>query len=87
MQSITVKLTRNIVNLFNGRVAHPEEQDFAQMANDNNLHMYFPWVFKQEQQKNETCSENNTHPVTNSDVHFCLFDKFHERNTTPKLKL
>ena len=33
------------------------------MANDNNLHVYFPWIFKQEQQKNEACTETNTHPV------------------------
>ena len=81
MQSITVKVTRNIFNPFNGRVADPEEQDIVQMANDNNLHVYFPWIFKQDQHKNEICSESNTHPVTGSYVHLCLFDKSHERNT------
>ena len=56
------------------------------MANDNNLHVYFPWIFKQEQQKNEACTESNTHPVTGSDVHLCFFNKFHERNTTSKIE-
>ena len=49
----------------------------------NNLHVYFPWIFKQDQQ-NETCTESNTHPVAGSDVHLCLFDKLHEINTTSK---
>ena len=56
------------------------------IANDNNLHMYFPWIFKKEQQKNETCIEINTHPVTSSDVHLCFFDKYHVGNTTPKVE-
>ena len=46
----------------------------------NNLHVYFPWIFKQDQQKNETCTESNTHPVASSDV--LLF----EINTTSKIE-
>ena len=42
--------------------------------------------FKREQQKNETCTEPNTRPVTGSDVHLCFFDKFRERNTTSKIE-
>ena len=56
------------------------------MGNDNNLHVYFPWIFKQEQQKNKACTEINTHSVTSGDVHLCLFDKFNERNTTFKIE-
>ena len=56
------------------------------MTNDNNLHVYFLWIFKQEQQKNETCTESNTHPATGGDVHLCFFDKFHESNTTSKIE-
>ena len=52
------------------------------MGNDNNLHVYFPWIFKQEQQKNGTCTEINTHSVTSGDVHLCLFDKFHKKTTS-----
>ena len=55
------------------------------MTNDNNLHVYFSWIFKQEQ-KNETCTGSNTRPVTDIDVHLCLFDKFHERNTTSNIE-
>ena len=76
----------NIFNPFNGRVTNPEEQDIVQMANDNYLHVSFPWIFKQEQQKIETCTESNTHPVTGSNVHLCLFDKFHERNTISQIE-
>ena len=50
------------------------------MANDNNLHVYFLWIFKQEQQKNVQ------HPATGGDVHLCFFDKFHESNTTSKIE-
>ena len=57
------------------------------MSNDNNLHVSFPWIAKQEQQKNKTCTERNTHPVSGRDVHLCLFDKFHERNTTSKIEV
>ena len=56
------------------------------MANDNNLQVPFPWIFKQEQQKNELYTEINTHPVTGNDAHLCLFDKFQERNTTTKIE-
>ena len=77
----------NIFNPFNGRMADPEDQDIMQMANDNNLHVSFPWIAKQEQQKNKTCTESNTHAVTGSDVHLCLFNKFHERNTTSKTEV
>ena len=75
----------NIFNPFNGRVADPEQQDIVQVAN-NNFHVSFPWIFKREQQKNETSTESNTHAVIVSDVHLFLFDKFHERNTTSKIE-
>ena len=68
-------------------MADPEDQEMVQMANDNNLHVPFPWIPKQEQQKNKTCTESNTHLVSGSDVHLCLFDKFHERNTTSKIEV
>ena len=74
----------NIFNPFSGRVADP---DIVQMANNDNLHVYFPWIFKQEQQKNRTCTESNIHPVTASDFHLCLFNKFRERNTTSNIEV
>ena len=77
----------NIFNPFNSRVADPEHQDILQMVNDNNLRVSFLWIAKQEQQKNKTCTESNTRPVTGNDVHLCLFDKFHERNTTSKIEV
>ena len=64
----------NIFNPFNCRVADPEHQDIVQMANGNNHHVSFPWIAKQEQQKNKTCTESNTRPVTGSNVHLYLFD-------------
>ena len=74
---MTVKVTR---------VADPEEKDIVQVVNNNNLHVPFPWFFKREQQKNETCTERNTRPVTGSDVHLCFFNKFRERNTNSKIQ-
>ena len=61
-------------NIFNPFIIH------------NNLHVHFPRIFKQEQQKKETFTEINTHSVTGCDVHLCLFDKFHERNTISKIE-
>ena len=77
----------NIFNPFNDEVADPEEQNLVQKAKEDNLHVSFPWIAKQEQQKNETCTESVTHPVTGSHVHLCLFDKFHEQNTTSKIEV
>ena len=48
--------------------------------------MPFPWIFKQERRKNETCTESNPHPVTGSEVHMCFFNKFHEKNMTFKIE-
>ena len=48
--------------------------------------MRFPWIFKQEQKKNNTCTESNSHPVTGSEVHMYLFDVFHEKNVTSKIE-
>ena len=56
------------------------------MANYKILHMYFSWIFKQGQQNKETCTEINTHPVTGSDVHLCIFNKYHERKATSKFE-
>ena len=41
--------------------------------------------FKQEQHNNVTYTESNTRPVSGSDLHLCIFDKFHERNMTSKI--
>ena len=76
----------NIFNPFNGRVADPGEQDLVQMANDNNLHVSFPWIAKQEQQKNETFTESNTHPVTGSDIYCVSSINFMKEIRPPKLK-
>ena len=67
-------------------MADPDQQDIESMANDNNLYVYFSRIFKQEQQKNKICTESNTHPVTGSNVHLCIFDKFHEGNMTSKIE-
>ena len=48
--------------------------------------MRFPWIFRQDQKKNKTCTESNPHPVTGSEVHMCLFDVFHEKNVTSKIE-
>ena len=30
--------------------------------------------------------KKDAHPVTGSDAHLCLFDKFHERNSSSKIE-
>ena len=64
-----------------GRLADPDEQENVKNAKENNLELSLPWILR-----NRKLSDNNGYqshlPITNSDVHLCLFDRFHENNTS-----
>ena len=42
--------------------------------------MSFPWILQ------EHTNNQSNHPITNSDVHLCLFDRFHENNTSSEIE-
>ena len=77
---------------YSGRVADPDDPENVTNAKENNLELSFPWIFQEHtnnQYSNHKLSDNNEyqshHPITNSDVHLCLFDRFHENDSHQKL--
>ena len=74
-----------LFELCSGRVVDPEEQENVKNAKENNLELPFPWILR-----NRKLSDNNGYqshlPITNSDVHLCLFDRFHENNTSSEIE-
>ena len=75
-------------------MAEPDDPENVINAKEKNLELSFPWILQEyanNQYNNHKLSDNNEyqfhHPVTNSDVHLCLFDHFHEKNASSKLEL
>ena len=73
------KTCRNLFAPFEGRVAEATEENIA-FAKDGNLHVSFPWLHSS--MFTVLNSFGGTHPVTGSNNHFALFDKFHESNSS-----
>ena len=78
---------------YSGRVADPYDPENVTNAKENNLELSFPWILQEHpnnQYSNHKLSDNNEyqshHPITNSDVHLCLFDHFHEKNASSELE-
>ena len=74
-------------------MAEPDDPENVTNAKEKNLELSFPWILQEyanNQYNNHKLSDNNEyqfhHPVTNSDVHLCLFDHFHEKNASSKLE-
>ena len=78
---------------YSGRVANPDDPENVTNAKEINLELLFPWILQEHtnnQYSNHKLSDNNEyqshHPITNSDVHLCLFDLFHENNTSSEIE-
>ena len=78
---------------YSDRVADPDDSENVTIAKENNLELSFPWILQEHtinQYSNHKLSDNNEyqslHPITNSDVHLCLFDRFHENNTSSEIE-
>ena len=52
--------------------------------------MSFPWIYLHHQSKiptNDARQEcHEVHPVTGTDIRLCLFDRFHEGNTSSEIE-
>ena len=65
---------------YSGRVADPDDSETVTNVKENNLELPFPWILQ------EHTNNQSHHPITNSDVHLCLFDRFHEKNTSSEIE-
>ena len=77
----------NLFYPYDGRIDDPENPGIVADATNGNLERSFPWMKPTEHLK---CGENNDlncHPVTGSERHFCLFDRFHEKNTNSEIEI
>ena len=65
---------------YSGRVADPDDSETVTNVKENNLELPFPWILQ------EHTNNQSHHPITNSDVHLWLFDRFHENNTSSEIE-
>ena len=82
-----------LFELYSGRVADPDDPENVTSAKENKLEVSFPWILQEytnNQHKNHKLPDKIDyqfhHPITNNDVHFCLFDRFHENNTSSEIE-
>ena len=74
---------------YSGRVADRKPRN-VENAIENRLEVSFPWICQHHQSKiprNDARQEcHQVHPVTGNDIRLCLFDRFHEGNTSSKIE-
>ena len=46
----------------------------------------FPWMPNTSSTSKQSNFKKDAHPVTGSDAHLCLFDKFHGRNSSSEIE-
>ena len=71
---------------YDGRAADPEIKDNVKKANDGTLSVSFPWMPNTSSTSKQSDFKKDAHPVTGSDAHLCLFDKFHECNSSSEIE-
>ena len=75
------KRLKGMFSPFQGMVAEPTEKNIR-LAKSGNFKVSFPFL---REYLNESKSLNyGSHPGTNSNIHLCLFDRFHEGNCKGK---
>ena len=72
----------NLFFPFDGRIADHEDPAVLADAIENKLKMSFPWMDPTNHLAPGEVTEPLRHPVTGSGNRFCLFDRFHEGNTS-----
>ena len=75
-------LSGNLFFPFDGRVADPDDPSILADSIENKLKLSFPWMNPTNHKAAGEIKEPSKHPVTGSDKRFCLFDRFHEGNTS-----
>ena len=69
---------------YEGRVASSDDSESIRLSKENLLEVNFPWIsFTNEPL---TKIEGNVHPITGSDIHLCLCDRFHEGNSSSHIE-
>ena len=68
---------------FDGRLG--DENDL-QDAKEGTFVKHFTWL-KQNKSVDEISTNNKGHPITGADLHYCLFDVFHEENTKKEMEI
>ena len=78
---------------YSGIVTDTDDPENVTNAKENNLELSFPWTLQEytnDQHKNHRLPDNidyqSHHPITNSHVHICLFDRFNENNTSSEIE-
>ena len=59
-------------------ITSSDDSESIRLSKENLLEVNFPWMSTTNEPL--TKIEGNVHPITGSDVHLCLFDRFHEGN-------
>ena len=69
---------------YEGRVASSDDSKSIRLSKENLLEVNFPWMSTTNKPLKEI--EGNVHPITGSDIHLCLFDRFHEGNSSSDIE-
>ena len=75
---------------YNGKVEDPENPENVAKAIKNHLEVSFPRICQHHQSKIPTNNArqecHQVHLVTGTDIRLCLFDRFHESNTSLEIE-
>ena len=69
---------------YEGRVASSDDSESIRLSKENLLEVNFPWMSTTNEPL--TKIEGNVHPITGSDIHLCLCDRFHEGNSSSHIE-
>ena len=71
---------------YDGRVTDPEIKDNVKKANDGTLLFSYPWMPNTGSTSKQSNFKKDAHPATGINVHLCLVDKFHKRNSSSEIE-
>ena len=69
---------------YEGHVASSDDSESIRLSKEKSLEVNFPWMSSTN--KALTKIERNVHPITGSEIHLCLFDRFHEGNSASDIE-
>ena len=69
---------------YEGRVTSSDDSESIRLSEENLLEVNFPWMSSTNEPL--TKIEGNVHPITGSDIHLCLCDRFHEGNSSSHIE-
>ena len=69
---------------YEGRVASSDDSESTRLFKENLLEVNFTWMSTTNEPLNKI--EGNVHPITGSNIHLCLFDRFHEGSSSSDIE-